>query len=39
MLFVHCLRKNIQVYRVYEERKTLEEQFLELTGGKRYCLI
>ncbi|PFE25662.1 ABC transporter ATP-binding protein [Bacillus anthracis] len=28
------LEKNIQVYRVYEERKTLEEQFLELTGGK-----
>ena len=24
----------VQVYRVYEERKTLEEQFLELTGGK-----
>jgi ABC-2 type transport system ATP-binding protein len=28
------MEKNIQVYRVYEERKTLEEQFLELTGGK-----
>ena len=28
------LEKNIQVYRVYEERKTLEEQFLELTGEK-----
>ncbi|WP_242235375.1 ATP-binding cassette domain-containing protein [Bacillus cereus group sp. BfR-BA-01316] len=28
------IEKNIQVYRVYEERKTLEEQFLELTGGK-----
>ncbi|ATI53882.1 ABC transporter ATP-binding protein [Bacillus cereus] len=28
------LEKNIQVYRVYEDRKTLEEQFLELTGGK-----
>lgn len=28
------LEKDIQVYRVYEERKTLEEQFLELTGGK-----
>ena len=28
------LEKNIQVYRVYEERKTLEEQFLALTVGK-----
>ncbi|KEK23172.1 ABC transporter ATP-binding protein [Bacillus gaemokensis] len=26
--------KNIRIYRVYEERKTLEEKFLELTGGK-----
>ncbi|MDM5189314.1 ABC transporter ATP-binding protein [Bacillus sp. DX4.1] len=25
---------NIRIYRVYEERKTLEEKFLELTGGK-----
>ncbi|WP_141497405.1 ABC transporter ATP-binding protein [Bacillus pseudomycoides] len=26
--------KGIRIYRVYEERKTLEEKFLELTGGK-----
>ncbi|PDY02073.1 ABC transporter ATP-binding protein [Bacillus pseudomycoides] len=26
--------KSIRIYRVYEERKTLEEKFLELTGGK-----
>ncbi|PFZ13205.1 ABC transporter ATP-binding protein [Bacillus pseudomycoides] len=27
-------KKGIRIYRVYEERKTLEEKFLELTGGK-----
>ncbi|WP_459500080.1 ABC transporter ATP-binding protein [Bacillus sp. C1] len=26
--------EGIRIYRVYEERKTLEEKFLELTGGK-----
>ncbi|HEK9102033.1 ABC transporter ATP-binding protein [Bacillus pfraonensis] len=26
--------RGIRIYRVYEERKTLEEKFLELTGGK-----
>ncbi|EEL47878.1 Antibiotic ABC transporter, ATP-binding protein [Bacillus cereus Rock3-44] len=26
--------QGIRIYRVYEERKTLEEKFLELTGGK-----
>ncbi|EOP51603.1 bacitracin transport ATP-binding protein bcrA [Bacillus cereus VD136] len=26
--------KGIRIYRVYEQRKTLEEKFLELTGGK-----
>ncbi|PFK29605.1 ABC transporter ATP-binding protein [Bacillus cereus] len=32
---IHTLtEQGIRIYRVYEERKTLEEKFLELTGGK-----